>query len=150
MFDFEKVIIENSTSNTFKTALTEYEQVRRYLQNTKCICGKDIREVVEVINKETGVLLTCCNKCCIRHFRIDYLKEFERLNKTRNFVPNKNEIPEDRLNEKYIKYAFAIDVISPWERDFYMSIYNFSYVSEKQLRIMNKIHVKIINELKQF
>ena len=139
----EKEIIKLSNSSEYNIARLEWRVKTVFLSNdwSNCICGQDIKEVCELVNKHNNNSTQVGNICVNNFMQID----------TGNLFPGLKRIIKDPKNAKpnidVIEYASSKGFLhKETEIKFLLDIKNKRILSEKQSSWLSKINKRIINE----
>lgn len=165
--NFKKLIvelIENSIADNWSEASLEWE-FSRSIQNTKgnCLCGHKLHNLYYIVNINNNKELIV-GSSCVKKFENNTLKqaidtiERDELRKRKEAKIAKANIDKyeklkssqievgtpPSIRKEFLLKRFTSNVISEFEYNFYMNIWNFVELSNKQLLLKQKINTKLL------
>ena len=162
--NFKKLIIsiiENSIADNWKEASLEWK-LSHTIQNTSgnCICGHKLHNLYYIVNinnnKELIVGSSCVKKfennalkCVVANIeREELLKRKEAKARLAKYEKLKALQIESgtppSIRKEFLLKRFNNNIINKFEYDFYINIWNFIKLSNKQLLLKQKINNKLL------
>jgi len=127
---FTQTILENSTSNIWEIAKTEWEHIGSHLQyESNCICGHSIHEVCTIQNTLNNITLEVGNVCVRKFMEIDRRSDFKLINKNLIDLNLFSELTDNQ-------------VLSEWEVNYYTNIKRKRKLTIRQLEVKYSIICK--------
>ncbi|EAE2452578.1 hypothetical protein E1I06_13900 [Listeria monocytogenes] len=160
-------VIDNSVSNTWDSALLEWEiedVIEAQENDFSCVCGKEnIRYLFTIRNHENGSILFPIGSSCIKKFNRDDLNEITSINETlfKLFhAVKKNEfisLDTDFFSRKLLKYLYDEGAFEPnrfntfnGKNDYLFMLDMFNKRKEPSDKQKKKIRAIIVASLKPF
>jgi len=106
-----------------------------------CLCSHKIHQLCYIKNarnNNVALLGNCCIKQFLKNIKTDIIFQcFKRI----------REDDDKQLNKEMLSYAYNKRIINSWERGFSLNTLRKKKLSEKQLKVRQRINNKIVDSI---
>lgn len=138
---FEERLLAVSVNKNILHAYDEWVIHSMYESLDNCLCGRSIKNIVELRSKENSTIIIVGTTCVDKFFSFSATSLFKELKDLR-------ESPRHFLSLYFRDYFKKIGLFNDWEYDFYANVEKYkNRLSTKQIEHLIKINNRIVRSL---